>query len=311
MATQPTPIEDRIREAFSDRFRSTDALLGDFLTQSRNAREFVILLCSGLDALANLARLADTQQKRFVAFLYRYSGKQQDLDLVAVPNLYSYLGGHYNTLPATIESPGRLQRFDPRVDDPFLKFVVDSGLPITKEEIGRFLQYFSRVVQRRYRTTATQSREKPVLEAETSVAGYLLRETRAYRRGRYLDAMQALLPVVHDFTIGRLLYSEYRSGAIHEFGFEVDDRFFDEATFYLSTVHRWHQSTAFLEILIPAKWLMSAYKTAVAKYQAQLVRSKKLPADLYWDICDLVKEVKYLDFESLEEGRQLRFSLGR
>lgn len=310
MGSRPT-IEDRIREALSERFGSTSALLDTFLAESTNARELVILACSRLDALANLAVLETTQQKRFISFMNRYSAKGADLALVAVPNLYSYLSRHYDTVSATIREPGRLRLYDPIIDRPLLQFVVDSKLPITSEDVERFLEYFSRVVQRRYRTTATQSRAKPVLEDEDQLHRYLLRESGRYRRGRYLDAARAMRPLLRDFTIGALLYREYRSGAIHEFGFGVDDRFFQETTLYVSTRRHLLEDTLYLEVRVPARWLIGAYKTSLSRYQAQLVRSRKLPIGLYLEVCDVLEEFEYLDESSVGEGRELRLSVGR
>ena len=81
-------IDERIRAAF-DEYRGTAALLDDFVRARRHAQELIILVCSRLDGLANLAMTQKKSQRdRFVSFLHAYSGRPAELGRVLLPNMY-------------------------------------------------------------------------------------------------------------------------------------------------------------------------------------------------------------------------------
>jgi hypothetical protein len=303
------PLEDRIREVFSERFDSTTALLEQFLSQESNSEEFVILLGSRLDALANLAREGRTQQERFTTFLRRYGGRRPILQQVGVPNLYFCLWRQFITLPATIESAGRLRLYDQLEDRPFIRWLVESGLPLNLDEVNRFLEYLSKIMQRRYRTTATQSRVKPVMDTEGALREYLMQQAKEHRRGAYVGAMQAVSPLLRWFTIGSLLYREYRSSAIHDFGFAIDERFFEEEDLYVGTLHHDWETTVFLEVRVSGRWLLELYGNCVRNYQRRLIETRLLPHSLFLEICEFPGELEYLDQHSVEPGRELRFPI--
>src|SRR6266481_2843059 len=95
-------IEDRVNAAFEEH-RATTALLENFIQSREYPNEIVILACARLDALANLAMTKKQgQRNRFVSFLHTYSGRRNELEQVALPNLYLHIFMQFATLGATI-----------------------------------------------------------------------------------------------------------------------------------------------------------------------------------------------------------------
>jgi hypothetical protein len=137
------PIEDRIVTAFEG-YRDTSILLEELTQRRVYPHEIVILTCARLDALANLAiTQKQSQRDRFATFLNTYSAKRQELEQVALPNLYFQLFVSYLTLPAILPTPGRIWASDLTKEAVFLQFLVDSELPLVGKDIAKFLEKFS------------------------------------------------------------------------------------------------------------------------------------------------------------------------
>jgi hypothetical protein len=211
MAVKRPSINDRITEAFVDYF-DTLALIRRYLAERRHPVELAILACVRLDSLANLALSGKTQRERFVHFIEDYSGQKGKLQSVAVPNMYSYLARHHEILSLNFETPGRVTLLS-RLDLPFLQFVDKSALPVTEEVIGVFLRWLSRVIQKRYRTTASQSKDKITLDTQDSFVAYLENVASSRRSNSYKVAVGALRPMVQAFSVSSLLYSEFSTAA--------------------------------------------------------------------------------------------------
>jgi len=123
--------------------------------------------------------------------------------------------------------------------------------------------------------------------------------------------VEAIKRLLVNFRLGDLLYREYRSRSIHEFSFDVDDRFFREVDVYVaSRLHDW-DSTRFLELSVPARWLIGLYNKSVHEYRLALLRRRKLPIKLWVELCDPVKESQFLDDASIDVGRDLSIRVGR
>jgi hypothetical protein len=307
----PAALRKEIRDAFSARFDETTDLLEKLSSDSSNATAFVILACSAIDSLANLSSTRGTQAIRFTRFLEKYSGKRDELQKTAVPNLYYYNFRVYVTLEAIIGTPGRIRLFEPAEDRNLARVILDSGLPITAEETSALMEYFSRRVQRRYRTTATQRRSKPVLDSVDSVHQFLLVDARKYKSGRYLDTFKSMKSLIEQFTVGSIIYREYRSGSIHEFDFELDERFFKETGLYVDTVRHPWDPTIFLEVRVSAPWLLDAYRSCIDRYRRRLEATLKLPLPLFLDLCEIPRDLDYLDSDSVDEGLELKPNVGR
>jgi hypothetical protein len=309
--TERPPLEDRIRTAFK-KYETSIGLLEDFRRERSHPREFVLLAASALDSLANLAvQGKSSQADRFSTFLRDFSGRRNQTDNVAVPNLYSYLAHHYDALPATLPSAGRLRVYDRAIDIPFLRFVADSGLPVAEDDVKHFLYFFSAAIQRKYRTTASQRRTKPHLDSLASVQRHLVSEAAGYLGGEYEEAMDALAPLLKEFTIGSILYRDYRSGAIHQHSFEPDSKFFEESGLYPRTIYHPGDRTRFLDINVSASWLLDLVKASIAGYRDNLIRRKRLPGALFFDIAVLPDEFEFLDVSSIPDPREVPISVGR
>jgi hypothetical protein len=309
--TRRSPIEDRIQEVFRD-YSDTLTLVREYATARQHPVELGILVCARLDSLANLAGLGKTQPDRFRRFLEEYSGQKSLLQKIAIPNLYTYLGRHHDFLPLTVEIPGRIQQFDRDKDLPFIRFVSESDLPITDEAIGAFLRWFSRVVQRKYRTTATQSRKKPSLDTHGSFGAHLADAAASRRSDAYVRAVAALQPLIGYFSLGSILYREFRSGIIHEFGFSIDEsEFFRKSGVYLSTISYEYDETVHLDIQFSASWLIDVFSSCLTNYRKHLLATRKLPPGLFFEICDVIDEVDLLDDDGLPDPQDIRLALGR
>jgi len=305
------PIEDRIRAAF-DEYRATLTLIEDMALAQDLAQEIVILACARLDALANLAMTKQrSQNERFVSFLMTYSGKSRELEQIALPNMYFNLFVQSVTLPATVPAPGRLYAYDIKRDALFLQHLVDSGVPMTTDAIGKWLHRLSVWLQRKYRTTATQSKQKPHQDTLRNIMQHLEDCSSAYRKGFYDEAVKAIGPFVRRFRLAEVLYRDYRSRSIHEFPFDADERFFEERGLYVATRYHAWDSTRFLEMSVSARWLINLYRVAVERYEQSLLARRKLPINLWTELCDTNKEFGFLDDASITVGRDLRIHVDR
>jgi hypothetical protein len=302
-------IEDRIKSAFNG-YRDTIDILEEFVKSKKNPIELVILACSRLDALANLAYTQKRSQRdRFVSFLSTYSSKNRELNQVSLPNLYGQLMVQFVTLPETLPKPGRMHAYDILREGTFLQFMIESDLPIEEEEMTKFLHQLSVWIQRKYRTTLTQSRKKPYLDTDNNVINHLRVCSKTYRKGLYNKAIDALKPILHEYRLSDLLYRDYRSGSIHDFDFEVDDEFFLKTDIYTST--RWYtgDKTEYLELCFPARWIINLYKSSIVNYEKYLIVRKKLPLSLWKLICEGIKELEFLDDDSVQVGRDLNIRI--
>ncbi len=119
-------------------------------------------------------------------------------------------------------------------------------------------------------------------------------------------AVKAFLPLLRDFQIADILYRDYRSRSIHEFDFNVDDRFFTESGVYLAARYHPWATTRFLELCLSARWIIDVYQTTVQNYERTLLSRKKLPLGRWSLLCDISTELHALDDASVIVGRDLK-----
>jgi hypothetical protein len=183
------------------------------------------------------------------------------------------------------------------------------------EAVSRFLRWFSVAVQQQYRTTASQRRSKPSLASRSVFLTHLQSVASTRRSDVYGKLCEHLVPLVKQFSVGSILYREFRSGAIHEHGFVLDeDRFFTESGLYFTTTrYVVDPGTRYLNVEFSAKWLLSLLEESLKNYTARLVATKKLPFPLFIQIADIMSEADYLAFEpsDYDEPAFVRFALGR
>jgi hypothetical protein len=174
-------------------------------------------------------KLQGTANDRFARFVLTYGDRVSELEPISVGDLYLYLGREYWRLAGTLATPGRLEMFT-SVSLPFLRFLADSGLPLTEDAVEAFLRRWAVGIQRKFRTTATQPRSKASLPTLDEVMDHVGVELQRSRWKPYSErTLPAFRVLTRSFSVAQLLYREVRSGAIHEHGFGVDERrFFKE-----------------------------------------------------------------------------------
>jgi hypothetical protein len=173
MQSRDDELRQAVKAAFQ-KYEDTLLLLRAMLEERTSPDELVILACARLDALANLRSGPDTQRSRFASFVETFSGQKATLQKVSVPNLYWMLGREHDLLPLTMPETGRLIRNDD--DTNFLQFLAATELPLSTEKVGQFLRWLSAVIQKKFRTTATQSRSKPSLISRKQFTNYVAEE---------------------------------------------------------------------------------------------------------------------------------------
>jgi hypothetical protein len=309
----PQPVDDRIDSAFEG-YRGTIDLLQGFCADRSHGEEFAILVCARLDSLANLAAEGSTQAQRFVNFVTAYSSRRADLQQVSLPNLYAYLVRQHDAALYTFEIPGRVRIIDEDDELPFFRFLAQCDLPLTAEAVSGFLRWFSIVIQKKYRTTATQKRTKPSLDRASDVLD-LLRDAAASRRSeQYGRAVEKLKPLVNHFSVASILYRDFRSGAIHEYAFSVsEERFFREKGLFFDTVRFvYDPGMRYLDLQFSAAFLLDLFDRCLTNYCKRLSATKKLPLPLFLTVADLMTEAQYLDDAPFnQEERFIQLALGR
>ncbi len=299
----------RIEKAF-ERYGPTLDLLREFLRTKNNIQEFILLACARLDSLANLAYKGESQKSTFVKFLARHSGRENLVMAVSVPDLYYFLSYHQFALPGTIDKPGRLHLFDER-DTPLVRLVWDSGVGIMQREVGALLRFFATTLKRRYRVTPTQSRSKQSLDSLESLKQGFISAGKHLKKDTYLAAANSSDLLLKDFTVGTLLYKQYRCGIIHEYGVDVDeDSFFQKTDVYYRTVYNlYFFPRKFLTIQFPGRFLLRLLTNTLRSYKLQLRNKKLLPFPLFDEICDFSTELRYLDNESVPLGIDVKLTI--
>lgn len=266
-------VEKAVQEFFG-RYNDTLNLLQEFLISKSNRQEFVLLSCARLDSLANLAFAEGTQQSRFSSFLARYSGLGKQTFTISVPDLNFYFQHYFWISVASIPEPGRMRLFRER-DRGFAQFIYDSGIPITELHVQHLLHSVMNALKRKYRVSPHQNTRKKTCATLHEIVETINDSVR--KAGGYpVPDVNSIKSVVSPYAVGVLLYRRYRSGAIHEWGVELDERnFFNMTGVYWKTapVH-FHR---FLRIQFPAILLLNLLRCSIDAYKRELLETKKLP----------------------------------
>jgi hypothetical protein len=303
-------LEKRIDKAFKT-YRDTFALVDELMACRRSSQEIILLICARLDSLANLAFAGRPQKDAFVKFLVQHSGTRQTFEYISVADLYDFLAYQLWVLPGTVKKPGRLHMFEPRHDERYITFLVQSDLPITWEALSALIKFILRALKQRYRVSPTQSLRRSSVDTCNRVATYLKSTSAMHHKGLYRSAVAAIRPLIHEFSLGVLLYKRYRSGIIHGYGVDIDESsFFKKDSVYWHTMYRSYVPPGkFLHVEFPAKLLVRVLRESIERYVTQLKTTQKLPAVLFHELCRFPSELRYLDERSIPEGRSLRIAL--
>jgi hypothetical protein len=266
-------------EEFFGRYKNTLALLEEFLGSKSNRQEFVLLSCARLDSLANLAFAEGTQKSRFSRFIARYSGLGKQTFAVSVPDLFYYFQ-HYSWIAtANVPEPGRMLLFRER-DREFAQFICDSGIPITELHVRKLLGSVMDGFKEKFRISPRQGAVKKTCAPADDVAQIIRDSVRRNGVGHFRSDGHPIGALVSAYTVGTLLYRRYRSGAIHEWGVDLDETdFFNHTNVYWkeAPVH----SHRFLKIQFPAILLMNLLKCSIEAYQRELCETRKLPYGIW------------------------------
>ncbi len=298
-------IEDRINRAFNEH-RETLILLNNLARERKHPKEIVILVCSRLDALANSAMTnKELQRERFTSFLFKYYEKPNELQQVALPNMYFDIITRSEILELTFPTAGRIRSYDMTGDRVFLEFINASGLPLTSDDVRKLLLRLSYWLRQAYRTSSTQPKSKPHIDIVDSVVRNLETKSKAYRKGLYNQAVTKIKPFVCQFRLAEILYRDYRCRSIHESSFATDERFFTEPGLYLETRYHTFFETRSLNLCVSARWLIELYRSIAYRYQQKLIHLGKIPIDLWIELCG-VSELSFLDESTIPNGKDYK-----
>jgi hypothetical protein len=310
---QATKITHRSSDsgAFED-YSDTLTLVRDYAATRQHPVELAILVCARLDSLANLASLGKTQSERFPRFLEEYSGQKACFRRLQCQTSTPTSPDITTPCPSPSTPLVGIQQFDRDNDLPFIRFIADSGLPLTDEAISVLLRWFSRVIQQRYRTTATQARTKPSLDTQDSISAHLAATAAGRRSSSYTGALPAVRSLIRNFSLGSILYRDFRSGIIHEFGLpNYRAEFFRRPSIYWTTIIHAYDNTRYLDVQLSASWLIDIFESCLTNYLKRLTSTHKLLPGLFFEICDLPDEVHLLDEDALPSPKYIGLALGR
>ncbi len=299
-------LKARVDEAFRG-YRETVAMVRDLIKRRQYPQEIILLVCARIDALSHLRDSPDGDRARFVNFLARYSHLGKQVRQISVPDLYDELCRWWWTLGGFIQLPGRIHLFNPFKDDLFLQFASESAGPITEKDIGRELAFITRTLKEAYRVVPGQHRAKPMLTSPEDLAATFKSGSTARPEWRAKGVI-ALQKLVRDFSIGALLYTNYRCGVIHEYKVEIDDEGFFTGTDvgWRSVFYPWDTISRRLCIAFPAAVLLRLLESSVENYIGELLHKKKLPAAIFFEIFHPLSDLEFLDVDSLGRGRDAR-----
>ena len=147
--------------------------------------------------------------------------------------------------------------FDPWQDERYVTFLWASDLPITVEALGALVRFILAALKQRHRVSPTQALRRSSLDTSDGLSVYLESAAATHRKGLYRLAAAAIRPLISEFSLGVLLYKRYRSGIIHEYGVDVDERSFfkKEAVYWRPMYKLYVPPLKFLQVEFPARLL--------------------------------------------------------
>jgi len=215
------------------------------------------------------------RRRSFVRFVTRY-GSHHVL-LRQVSDLFYELGYHRWLTKGLLEREGRLTRFGP-VNDPYLEFVWRSGIPLTVRDVTRLTTRVMSALSRSFRVRPGQHRARAQSASPDVVRAEILAEFEHKRDIELHAALPvALARLIEDATFASLLYTRFRSGAVHELDVRLDERrFFAENTPYWRSLRSGYYG-GFLQLEFSAPFLIEMLRSAIKQYRAERKHTGKLP----------------------------------
>jgi hypothetical protein len=303
-------INRKIDEAFAP-YEPTVTLLQTFLREKTNIHEFILLVCARLDSLSNIAFSGGSQQENFVKFLLQYSGFSDWFTRISLPDLYYHLSYHLWVLPGTVGTPGRLHVFDPREEKEIVSMFWKSELGLTEKDLGMLLRFFLRTLKSWYRVVPNQTLARSTYDSPEHVGQRLKKLAAKHWRGTYSPAARAMAPVIAKFSLAVLLYKEYRCGAIHRYHVNLNEKAFftRQKPYWCPFYNDVAEPGSFLKVHFPGPFLLATLQNSIASYKKHLKAKGQLPADMFFEVCDTLRDLGYLDDDSIPLGRDVNVSL--
>jgi hypothetical protein len=306
-------IEERIDLAFG-KYTPTLELLKTFISNKSNHQEFLLLACGRLDSISNLAFSGDALKNNFITFLNMYSGLKEKCYLISVPDLYDFLNYQLWILPGSLEKEGRYFVFNPKEDEKYVSFIWSSGVAITQKHVGLLLKFILNVLKKYYRVTPNQVFSKKSTDTVDDIVKNILNECNNRKKTFYTEgitsAKSKLQEFIKEYSVGSLLYKEHRCAIIHEYGVLIKEQsFFRKKEYYWEPRYRkYGNSEKALTIQFPAHFLFDILNNSIRNYKNKLKQTKLLPFSIHSEICDFDSELKYLDQDSIKEGKYIGMS---
>ena len=313
MISKEKKFEQKLQQVVSP-YRATISLVDELLSERRGAQEIILLICSRLDSLANLAlRNAPSQQKAFRSFVSTFSGQRRFFHRVSLGDLYGEIMYYGELMDGfLIEKPGRIQRFGPD-SDKFLRFIYGSQIPITGEAASQLFNRIGRVLATHFRVKHRQRRSKAYYESSTVIQRVISAEFRS-PKPRVIN--EALKDLIDSFRASTLLYDRYRCGVIHGYGVSLnEDDFFKEKNCFSGAFQSGFGLEAY-KLEFPGLYLRNLLQKCLDTFVGQLIRLKKVPFEL-WTEMYIFEEMfdsegdvfDYFDDESVKDTEEVRWKL--
>lgn len=271
------------------------------------------MACARLDSLANLARTEKSQEQRFATFLAKYADKGNLFSQISVPDFRYFLQFQEWILPGTILKPGRLHVYTDE-NRFFVRILWKSGLPITLSSAHELLSYLRRCLRSAFRISPRKrSDHKPTHARPSAILSCILRGARGSRLTALRSAEAELKQAIDHYSIGKILYRDYRCKVIHEYAIDIDeDQFFRKQNLYWGVAgNDLFSSQKFLTVTFPARFLYMSLQSCVMNYERYLLGRRRVPIDIFNAEFNLLKELHYLDDDSIQQGRDIQLALER
>lgn len=303
-----------LRAKIEEGFKPYDDTLGalrQLVKMRRMAQELIILVCARLDSLANLAFGRMPQEERFFRFLNTYSGQRDTFEDVSIPDLYFFLRFQQDMLPGTLVKPGRIHVYTEE-NLAFVRILWKSGLAINRRSASRLLEYLHETLREHYRVNPSQNRRKPQSAKVNAVLACFTVGAKGLRAQALQSAEEEIRATIKRFQLGRILYRDYRCASIHEYGVSLDeDMFFAQDLVYWRHFTSKLTSERFSTVEFPSQFLLTSLKQCLRNYKRALRERQRLPMPIFNVACSLLRDLEYLDDDSIGMGKDISLSVER
>jgi hypothetical protein len=193
-----------------------------------------------------------------------------------------------------IEKAGRVQLFS-RLNEPILKLLVDSEIPLTLEAAQRLMKRIQRGLRRAFRAAPGQSRQKSPLASAKAIEHAVLDEFGKWQGTQKSALRKAIGPLLSATTIARILYHKFRCGAIHGGKVRIDEtKFFAEKHLYWRPLYSEYYGP-FQLVEFPASFLAAVFCDCTRNYQKKLEVTRKVPPEIHFEMFPGISQLHFLD----------------